>query len=150
MPSLRVTNIETGSTRTLTTDESGVFRFPLLPLGTYRIIAEAASFKKFIREGVTLTTGQTATIDIQLQTGDINEVVTVSLDTSVADAGKTDVGRVMNNRDVQNLPLISRNPYNFALLQTNVTGRPSRGFANPIINANGYLRRVNYLLEGTV
>jgi TonB dependent receptor len=106
------------------------------------------SFKKFIRESVTLTTGQTATIDIQLQTGDINEVVTVSSDSSVADAGKTDLGRVMNNREVQNLPLISRNPYNFALLQANVTGRPSRGFANPMINANGYLRRVNYLLDG--
>ncbi len=63
-----VTNIETGATRTIITDESGVYRFPLLPLGTYRIAAEAANFKKSIRQGVTLTTGQTATIDIQLQT----------------------------------------------------------------------------------
>ncbi len=145
---ITVTNIETGATRSVTTDESGVYRSPLLPLGTYRITAEAASFKKFIRDGITLTTGQTATIDVPLQTGDIKEVVTVSADTSVADAGKTDMGRVMNTREVQNLPLISRNPYNFALLQANVTGRPSRGFANPMINANGYLRRVNYLLDG--
>ena len=43
---ITVTNIETGTTRTVTTDESGVYRFPLLPLGTYRIIAEAANFKK--------------------------------------------------------------------------------------------------------
>ncbi len=145
---ITATNIETGANRTVSTNESGVYRFPLLLLGTYRITAEAANFKKFIREGIILTTGQTATIDINLQTGDIKEVVTVSSDTSIADVGKTDLGRVMNNREVQNLPLISRNPYNFALLQTNVTGRPSRGFANPMINANGYLRRVNYLLDG--
>jgi hypothetical protein len=145
---ITVTNIETGATRTVTTDESGVYRFPLLPLGTYRITAEAANFKKLVREGITLATGQTATIDIQLQTGGINEVVTVSSDTSVADAGKTDLGRVMNTREVQNLPLIPRNPYNLGLLQANVTGRPGRGFAFPIINANGYLRRVNYLIDG--
>ncbi|MGB7203788.1 MAG: carboxypeptidase-like regulatory domain-containing protein, partial [Pyrinomonadaceae bacterium] len=145
---ITVTNIETGATRTVTTDESGVYRFPLLPLGTYRITAEAASFKKFIREGVTLNTGQTATIDIPLQTGDLNEVVTVSSDTSVADAGRIDLGRVMNTREVQNLPLITSNPYNFAFLQANVTGRPARGFPFTTINANGYLRRANFLLDG--
>ncbi len=143
-----VTNIETGATRTVTTDDSGVYRFPLLPLGTYRLTAEAAKFKKLVREGITLATGQTATIDLYLQTGEVREVVTVSSDSLVADAGKTDLGRVMNTREVQNLPLISRNPYNFALLQANVTGRPSRGFANPMFNANGYLRRINYLLDG--
>jgi hypothetical protein len=145
---ITVTNIETGATRSVTSDESGVYRFPLLPLGTYRITAEAANFKKFVRAGITLTTGQTATVDLNLPAGEVQEVVTVSSDTSVADAGKTDLGRVMNNREVQNLPLVSRNPYNFALLQANVTGRPSRGYTPPMINANGYLRRVNYLLDG--
>ena len=89
-----VTNIETGATRSVTTDESGVYRFPLLPLGTHRVTAEAANFKKLVREGITLTTGQTATIDLYLQTGEVQEVVTVSLDTLVADAGKINLGRV--------------------------------------------------------
>ncbi len=145
---IAVTNIETGATRTVTTDESGVYRFPLLPLGTYRITAEASNFKKFIREGVTLTTGQTATVDLQLPAGEVQEVVTISSDTSIADAGKTDLGRVLNTREVQNLPLVSRNPYNFAFLQANVTGRPARGGPFTTINANGYLRRVNFLLDG--
>ena len=55
---ITVTNIETGATRNLTTDESGVYRFPLLPLGTYRITVEVANFKRLDRDGVTLTTGQ--------------------------------------------------------------------------------------------
>src|SRR5688572_26027509 len=59
---ITVTNIETGATRTVTSDESGVYHFPLLPLGTYRLTAEAANFKKVIREGITVTTGQTATV----------------------------------------------------------------------------------------
>ena len=145
---ITVTNIETGASRTVSTDESSVYRFPLLPLGTYRITAEAANFKKFVREGITLATGQTATIDISLQTGDIKEVVTISADTSVTDAGKTDLGRVMNTREVQNLPLVNRNPLNFGLLQANVNGRVRGGFVPPNINANGYARRVSFLLDG--
>ena len=68
---------------------------------------------KLVREGVTLTTGQNATVDLNLSAGEVQEVVTVSSDTSIADAGKTDLGRVMNTREVQNLPLVSRNPYQF-------------------------------------
>lgn len=145
---ITATNIETGATRMARTDATGVYRFPLLPLGTYRIAAEAASFKKFIREGIILAAGQTATIDISLQPGDISETVTISADSSVADAGKTDSSRVMNTREVQNLPLISRNPYNFALLQTNVTGRPVRSFGSGNMNVNGFLRRTNFQLDG--
>ncbi len=142
------TNIEMGATRIVQTDESGVYRFPLLPLGTYRITAEATNFKKLVREGIMLATGQTATVDLILPAGEVREVVTVSGDTSVADTGKTDLGRVMNSREVQNLPLVPRNPYNFGLLQANVNGRPSRGFAFTNFNVNGYLRRVNYQIDG--
>jgi hypothetical protein len=54
----------------------------------------------------------------------------------------------MNTREVQNLPLVSRNPYNYSLLQANVTGRPNAEFGVPRINANGYARRTNYQLDG--
>ena len=47
---ITVTNIESGATRTVNTDDSGVYRFPLLPLGTYRITAEATNFKKIVRD----------------------------------------------------------------------------------------------------
>jgi hypothetical protein len=145
---ISASNIETGATRTATTDESGVYRFPLLPIGNYRITAKAEGFKRHVRDGITLNTGQTATVNIEFQTGSMVETVTVSADTSVADAGKIDLGRVIDTRDVQNLPNLPRNPYNFGLLQANVSGRPSRNSTFPEINVNGYLRRVNYLLDG--
>src|SRR2546426_2266448 len=46
--SITIVNIETGTTRTITTDDSGVYRAPLLPLGTYRVTAEAPNFKKLV------------------------------------------------------------------------------------------------------
>ncbi|HNU09666.1 MAG TPA: carboxypeptidase-like regulatory domain-containing protein, partial [Pyrinomonadaceae bacterium] len=143
-----VLNVGTGTGRTVTTDSNGLYRLPLLPLGTYRVTVEAANFKKFIQEGVTLTTGQTATVNVTLTPGGINETITITSDAPIADPGKIDVGRVMNTREVQNLPLVSRNPYNFALLQANVTGRPNVEFGVPRINANGYTRRTNYQLDG--
>src|SRR6185503_420939 len=146
---ITVTNIETGASRTMTSDEGGVYRFPLLPLGTYRIIAEAANFNKLVREGIILTTGQTATVDLSLSAGEVREVVTVSSDAPIATAGKTDSGRVMHTREVQNLPLGSRNQLNCGRLQANVNGRTTRGLAFPSLNVNGYARRVNYQLDGS-
>lgn len=141
-------NIETGAERTAATDGSGFYRFPLLPLGTYRLTVEAANFKRLVREGITLTTGQIATVNMPLEVGGISDTVTITSDAPIADAGKIDLGRVMTTREVENLPLVSRNPYNYALLQANVTGRPNAEFGVPRINANGYTRRTNYQLDG--
>ena len=146
--SVKAVNTQTGIERTVASDESGVYRIPLLPLGTYRVTAEVNGFKKLVRDGITLVTGQIATINLELQAGGVNEEVTITADSPIADAGKIDLGRVMNASEVQNLPLISRNPYNFALLQANVTGRPNAEFGVPRINANGYARRTNYQLDG--
>src|SRR5439155_12815886 len=125
---ITIVNTETGATRTVIADESGVYRAPLLPLGTYRVTAEASNFKKLVREGINLTTGQTATVVLTLEAGQVSEVVTISADAPIADPAKIDLGRVMNTVEVHNLPLVSRNPYNFALLQSNVTGRPNVEF----------------------
>ncbi len=150
IPNAKITvlNLETGTTRMATSDDSGVYRVPLLPLGTYRVTVEVAGFKKLTRAGITLTTGQLATVDVKLETGNIDEQITITSDAPIADTAKIDLGRVLNAREVTNLPLISRNPYNFSLLQANVTGRPNSEFGVPRINANGFARRTNYQLDG--
>ncbi len=145
---ITVRNVETGTERKVIGDESGVYRAPLLPLGAYQITVEAPNFKRLVREGITLTAGQTATVDLTLETGDVSATVTVTADSPIADPAKIDVGRVMDTREVQNLPLVSRNPYNYSLLQANVTGRPNSEFGVPRINANGFARRTNYQLDG--
>ncbi len=150
VPNASVTakNTETGTERKTNTDENGSYRLPLLPLGTYQVTVESANFKKYVQSGIILTTGRIATVSISLQTGDVSATVTVSSDAPITDPGKIDLGRVMNTREVENLPLVSRNPYNYSLLQSNVTGRPNAEFGVPRINANGYTRRTNYQLDG--
>ena len=141
-------NLETGTERNVTTDASGIYRFPLLPLGTYRITVEAENFKRLVREGITLTAGQNATIDLALEIGGVSETITITSDAPIADPGKIDVGRVLNTREIQDLPLVSRNPYNFSLLQANVVGRTNSEFGVPRVSANGYARRTNFQLDG--
>lgn len=143
-------NIGTGTERTATTDSSGVYRFPLLPLGTYRVTVEAANFKRLVREGITLVAGQTATVDLGLEVGGLENTVTITSDAPIADAAKIDLGRVLNTREITDLPLVSRNPYNFSLLQANVVGRPNTEFGVPRVSANGYARRTNFQLDGNV
>jgi hypothetical protein len=146
--SITIRNIEKGSEIKVTSDESGVYRAPLLQLGTYQITVEAPNFNRLVREGVTLSAGQTATVNMSLTAGDVSATVTITSDAPIADPGKIDLGRVMNTREIQDLPLVSRNPYNFSLLQANVVGRPNTEFGVPRVSANGYARRTNFQLDG--
>ena len=143
-----VTNMETGTTRSVVTNESGGYRAPLLPLGRYRVSAELQGFKTFEQQGITLSAGQTALINVELSVGNVSETVTVSSESPIAQPGKIDLGRTIGEQEVRNLPLISRNPYNFAFLQANVTGYENNEFGVPRINANGSQMHTNYQLDG--
>ena len=143
-----VTNVETGTVRSVITNESGLYRATLLPLGAYRVTAELQGFKKFEQVGVTVGAGQTATVAVRLEVGDLNETISVTADAPVVDTAKVDAGRNLNANEVKNLPLVSRNPYNFALLQPGVTGFENSEFGVPRFAANGTLLRINYQIDG--
>ena len=141
-------NTDTGTQRIVITNESGLYRAVLLPLGTYRLTAELAGFKKYEQAGIELNAGRTAEINVTLQVGDLNETVAVTADAPIVDPAKIDLGRNLNEREVKNLPLVSRNPYNFALLQPGVTGFENSEFGVPRFSANGTLLRINYQIDG--
>ena len=143
-----ITNLDTGAERAVVTNEKGLYRAPLLQLGTYRVIAELQGFKKFEQSGVTLSAGQTAVVNMTLGVGQVTEVVSVTADSPIVNLGKVDQGRTLNEREIKSLPLTSRNPYNFALLQPGVTGFETQEFGVPRITANGALLRVNYQIDG--
>jgi hypothetical protein len=144
-----VTSTDTGSVRTVITNESGLYRAPILPLGTYKVTAELQGFKKFEQVGITLAAGQTATVNVALSVGEVSETVTVSAaDRAVLDMGKIDAGRNLSEVEVKNLPLVARNPYNFALAQPGVTGFENPEFGVPRLSANGTLMRINYQIDG--
>ena len=145
-----LTNIDTGGDpRVVVSNESGLYRAPLLSLGTYRVSAELQGFKKFEQTGVSLRAGQTAVIDVRLSVGAIAETITVTADSPLVDLAKTEQGRTLTEEEIKTLPLTSRNPYNFALLQPGVVGFETNEFGVPRLTANGALLRVNYQVDGS-
>ncbi|MDO8680255.1 MAG: TonB-dependent receptor [Acidobacteriota bacterium] len=151
LPGVTVTvaNIDTGEQRSVVTNENGLYRAPLLSLGTYRVVAELQGFKKFEQTGISLRAGQTAVINVTLNVGTISETITVTADSPLVDLAKIEQGRTLTEAEIKTLPLTSRNPYNFALLQPGVVGFETNEFGVPRITANGALLRVNYQVDGS-
>ena len=142
-----ITHVETGTARVVVTNATGTYRAPLLPLGTYKIEYAMTGFRKFTRAGVTLAAGQTIVLNEALQVG-AQEEVTVTADSPVVDLAKIDVGRNLTEREIKNLPMVSRNPYNFALLEPGVTGFENEEFGVPRFAVNGQMTRINYQVDG--
>ena len=144
-----VTNTDTGAERSLVTNEAGIYRAPLLPIGTYKVVAELEGFKKYEESGIKLSVGQTVTIKVTMSVGALTEVVTVSAEDKPAlDIARIDIGHTMTDQEVHSLPLVARNPYNFALVQPGVTGIENVEFGVPRLAANGAAMRINYQIDG--
>src|SRR5438067_6723140 len=144
-----ITSVDTGTQRIVITNEKGLYRAPLLPLGTYRVLAELPGFKKFEQTDIHLSVGQTAVVNATLSIGAVSETITVSsADSPALDLARIDIGHTMSDQEVHNLPLVARNPYNFALVQPGVTGFENVEFGVPRLAANGAAMRINYQIDG--
>jgi hypothetical protein len=144
-----VTNINTGAQRTVVTNATGLFRAQLLPLGTYKVVAELQGFKKFEESGIKLSVGQTAVVKIAMGVGALTETVTVNAeDRPALELARIDIGHTMTDQEVHSLPLVARNPYNYALVQPGVTGYENVEFGVPRLAANGAAMRINYQIDG--
>jgi hypothetical protein len=144
-----VTNAETGAQRTVVSNETGLFRAMVLPLGTYKVTAELQGFKKYEESGLKLSVGQTLTVKISMGVGALTETVTVNAeDRPALELARIDIGHTMTDQEVHSLPLVARNPYNFALVQPGVTGYENVEFGVPRLAANGAPMRINYQIDG--
>jgi hypothetical protein len=150
LPGVTVTisHLDTGTERVVVTNENGFFRAPLLPLGTFKVAASLEGFKALEQSGIEVRAGASVVLNLTLEVGSLTEVVSVSADSPIVDMGKTDVGRTLNEREIRNLPLVSRNPYNFAGLEPGVTGVDNEEFGVPRYSVNGQMLRVNYQIDG--
>jgi hypothetical protein len=130
------------------TNGQGLYRAPLLQLGAHKISAELSGFGKFEQTGLQLAAGQTLVLNMSLKVGGVTAVVEVTADAPVVDLGKTSTGRNITPEEIKNLPLVSRNPYNFALMQPGVTGSENNEYGVPRFSVNGQPLRVNYQVDG--
>ncbi|HWY48921.1 MAG TPA: carboxypeptidase-like regulatory domain-containing protein, partial [Bryobacteraceae bacterium] len=146
-----VTNTETGFSRALDSDDNGLFVFPNLPLGTYTLTAQKTGFSTERHTNIVLDAGTEAVIEAQLKVGSVSTTVEVTSGAPVVEPSRMATGRTIGHEEVDNLPLTSRNPYNFVLFQPGVSGHPNPELGIPrTINTNGLLDRINYQMDGMV
>jgi len=146
---VQVTNQGTGFKQTAKSTDAGLYRFTLLPLGSYGLFVQAAGFADISRTGIVVNAGAAVTVDVPMQVAGTATQVQVTAVAAITDPSRTDVGATLTNTVTNNLPLVSRNPYNFILFQPNVSGRGNTEFGVPRkINANGFNGRINYELDG--
>src|SRR6187549_3781345 len=145
-----VRNQDTGMFRETVSNNDGTFLVTAIVPGSYEITAELQGFKKFVRRDVGLEIGNTASIDVPLEMGQMSETVNVSADTPLVDVTSKEVGGNITGRELVDLPSINRNFIGFiGLLPGIVPSISTESFGSDSISVNGAdPRSNNYMLDG--
>jgi len=115
-----VVNEATGSTREALTNDSGDYTIIEVPPGSYRVEFEERGFKKNVQKNVIIQVNQVVTLNSTMQLGGTQEVVEVTAEAPLVETTSTQMGAVVNQRAVSQLPLNARDTYQLLQLQPGV------------------------------
>jgi len=113
-------NDATNVSRTATSNDSGEYVFVEVAPAVYHTEFELTGFKKNIRRDITVELNQVVTLNMVLQIGQAQEIVDVTSEAPLVDTTSTQLGAIVNNRSVNELPLNQRDAYQFLQLQPGV------------------------------
>src|SRR5437588_2362613 len=117
---IRLTNDATGVSRETKTNSSGDFNFLEVVPGNYTVQFEQPGFKKNVQKSVTVEVNGVVTLNSTLQVGAAQETIEVSSEAPLVDTTSTQLGAVVNDRAVSQLPLNARDTYALLQLQPGV------------------------------
>ncbi len=110
-----------GTSQTVTTDAQGAYNAPFLIPGTYEVAVEIAGFKKYVQRGVVLQVNQRARVDVTLEVGGLTESTEVVALAPLTRTDSAEMGEVIEERAVRELPLNGRNFATLVYLVPGVT-----------------------------
>jgi hypothetical protein len=152
-----VRNVDTGFQHSVATNAEGLYEFPALQVGEYRLQVRVSGFRLYTVEELTTEVARTFVHDVRLEIGDVSDEITVKSLSAPIDAATTSVGHVIDRRTVQDMPLNGRYFLDLALLapgsvtpsQNGFSTTPSRGSGALAINTAGNREEtVNYMING--
>ncbi|MBZ5496295.1 MAG: carboxypeptidase-like regulatory domain-containing protein [Acidobacteriia bacterium] len=154
-PKVQITaiNEETGETRQTVSGPDGEFTFAVLTPGSYRLEAQMAGFRKYVGRGIRLQVGQDLRVNVLLEPGGPAEEIIVTVRQDLVKTDAMDVGVVIANRQIVNLPLDGRNFLQLSLLLPGTApaaqGSPGSVRGEFAVNANGAREDSNnFILDG--
>ena len=140
-------NRATSTSRTTMSGPQGTYSLSDLPVGAYEITVKEAGFRPFHLQSVELTVAQALTVNPKMDVGIVTEEVQVGAGwVQDVDLESAQVSNLVDQKQITDLPLITRNPYQLTLLSpgTSKTNTPLGG-----ITVNGSRERNNnFLLDG--
>lgn len=139
-----VTHTATQATQTVQTDEGGSYALERLPIGEYTLTAKAAGFKVSERKNIRVDATNRVKIDVTLEVGGVTESVTVEGGAPLVSTQNTEMGIVIGEEQVRNLPLNGRNFSQLIALE------PGAVVSGGAVYFNGLTRDgVNITVDGT-
>ncbi len=106
---VNVVDVARGITRPLVSDSAGEYSAPSLTPGTYTVHVEAMGFRSVDRQDVLLQVGQSVRVDVVLQPGQQTQTITVTGDLPMVDTSSAQLGGILENLSVEELPVNGRN-----------------------------------------
>jgi outer membrane receptor protein involved in Fe transport len=139
-------NLATRVRQDTETNSAGGYRLPFLAAGQYDLSVTKTGFDAAKVTGIRLTVGLTATVNVTLRTGTVQQEVTVSATAVQLEQQSSTLGNTVSGKQMIELPLLGRNPYSLVLLAPGVLPRGNAG-SGPIING-GRSNTSEILLDG--
>ncbi len=118
---------QTGFSRVVETNESGLYSFIRVPVGQYTLTLEKAGFRQLKRTGISLTVGAVQSLDLQLTVGGVSESITVTGELPLVETTRSQAATSVSERAVKELPINGRNFLDFTLLTPAVNRDPRGG-----------------------
>jgi hypothetical protein len=115
---VKLTHLATNAVAEIRTDARGEYRTPSLKIGEYAITVEADGFKQSNQRGVVLEIGDVRKLDVVLEVGQTSESVNVEAEAPLLQSSDSTVGDVINNRQIEELPLNGRDYLQLANLSS--------------------------------
>ena len=110
------TNTATGVDTKTATDAAGFYAIRNLPIGAYTLTIEHPGFRRYVRQGMILTTGQSLGLDVRLELGEFSQTVNVTGEASLIETRTSDISNVVTSTSVEALPLANRLTLNLVQL----------------------------------
>ncbi|MBI4483253.1 MAG: TonB-dependent receptor [Acidobacteria bacterium] len=114
---LTTTNVQTGITRTALADEEGRYRIPNLAPGNYTLRAELRGFTTVVRQGIILTVGEQAVVDVTLKVGELTAELVVTGTAPLVNTTTAALSHLTDEATIRELPLNGRDLAQLTTLQ---------------------------------
>ena len=154
---IKVTQTDTGASRTTASGIDGGYVLPELVIGPYRLEVSKEGFSQYVQSGIVLQVASNPTIDVELRVGAVTEQIQVQANASMVETQSGAVGQVVDSQRVTNLPLVGRNVTDLITLSGGATfgsdtnSNTTRNYPTASFSvAGGLASGASFVLDGAV